>query len=152
MLEAHPYEEVAHEIIRLENQWSEVGSGLIGEFSEERTETEFLQSIKDKMHAPVIRFTQRKETKGIKKVAVCGGSGSFLLQEAMAQKADVFMSSDFKYHQFFESEGKIMIADIGHYEGEYFTIELLGDLLKEKFPTFAVDLTGIRTNPINYYC
>jgi len=83
-------------------------------------------------------------------VAVCGGSGSFLLPEAIRQGADVFVTADFKYHQFFDADGKILIADIGHFESEQFTIDLLAGILREKFTTFAVRLTGINTNPIHY--
>ena len=86
----------------------------------------------------------------IKKVALCGGSGSFLLKNALNVKADIFITSDFKYHQFFESESKILIADIGHYESEQYTIELISDFLMKKFTNFAIRLTTVNTNPINY--
>jgi len=149
--QAHPYEEVAYETFFIENDWQEVGSGIIGELSESLSVEEFLNRLKTDLQIPMIRYTKSASDQ-IKTVALCGGSGSFLLGAAMASGADVFLTSDFKYHQFFESEGKIMIADVGHYEGEYFTIELLGNLLTEKFRTFAVVFSGITTNPIKYYC
>ncbi|MBN4049624.1 Nif3-like dinuclear metal center hexameric protein, partial [Bacteroidales bacterium AH-315-N07] len=88
--------------------------------------------------------------KKIKKVAVCGGAGSFLLQDAIIQKADIFVTSDFKYHQFFDAEDKIIIADIGHYESEQYTKEIFYELLKKKFPKFAILKSEISTNPVNY--
>jgi putative NIF3 family GTP cyclohydrolase 1 type 2 len=98
----------------------------------------------------VIRHTRIKNTT-IKRVAVCGGSGSFLLDKAIASRADVLVTSDFKYHQFFDAEGKIIIADIGHYESEQFTIEIFAEILRQKFPTFTVRFTSVNTNPINYF-
>lgn len=151
MKAAHPYEEVAYDVVKLENKWQEAGSGLVGELKEPVSVNAFLELLKTNMQIPMIRYTESIH-KQIKTVALCGGSGSFLLGAALASGAEVFLSSDFKYHQFFESEKKIMIADVGHYEGEYFTIELLGKLLTENFPTFAVVFSGINTNPLKYYC
>ncbi len=125
------------------------GSGMIGELkSAEKTE-DFLFRIKSSFGAGSLRHTVVLKDK-VQKIALCGGSGSFLLKEAMKQGADVFISSDFKYHQFFDSENQIVIADIGHYEAEKFTKELIYDFLREKFPTFALRLSKINTNPINY--
>jgi putative NIF3 family GTP cyclohydrolase 1 type 2 len=98
----------------------------------------------------IIRHTAGAKL-AVKKIAWCGGSGSFLLEKAKAVKADVFITGDFKYHEFFDHENSLVIADIGHYESEQFTIDLLGHFLKEKFPKFAVHLTEINTNPVNYY-
>lgn len=151
MFASHPYEEVAYDLLRLENVSNEIGSGLIGELPEPESQLDFLNRVKAQMQVPMIRYVEGPKEK-VSQIALCGGSGSFLLADAIHQSADVFLSSDFKYHQFFESEGRIMIADIGHYEGEYFTIELLHDLLKENFPTFAVHFSEIRTNPLNYHC
>ena len=100
------------------------------------------------MKAEVVRYTSLE--KPVKKVAFCGGSGSFLLPDAMAQEADVFITGDFKYHQFFDAEDRIMVADIGHYESEQFTTELIADIIREKFPNFAVRFTSCNTNPIKY--
>lgn len=149
LIEAHPYEEVAYEFIALANNWQDVGAGIIGELPSEMDATEFLKSLKVKMKTDCIRHTNTLN-KTIKKIAICGGSGSFLLEDAKRAGADIFITGDFKYHQFFDADGSIIIADIGHYESEQYTIELLGDWLSEKFPTFALRLTEINTNPINY--
>ncbi len=146
---AHPYEEVAYEILQLENKNQLTGAGMIGELEESMPAEEFFKSLKTRMNTNCVRYTS-DHGKSIKKVAVCGGSGSFLIGNAIAAGADIFITGDFKYHQFFDAEGKIIIADIGHFESEQYTIELIGDWLREKFPTFAVHLTEINTNPINY--
>ena len=147
---AHPYEEVAYDIYMLENIWQEVGSGMVGELPEPISEENFLQQIKDNLQAKVVRHTPLLG-KAVKKVAVCGGSGSFLLPNAIAAEADIFITADFKYHQFFDAEGKIVIADIGHYESEQYTPELIQQLLSEKLPSFATLFSKINTNPINYF-
>jgi putative NIF3 family GTP cyclohydrolase 1 type 2 len=149
MCKAHPYEKVAYDIYQLENEYDEVGSGIIGELTEPTTEVEFLQKIKKTMMSGCVRHTKLLGT-SVKTVAVCGGSGSFLLNDAKKAGADVFVTADFKYHEFFDAEGKVVVADIGHYESEQFTIELIRDLILEKFPTFAVRLTGVNTNPVGY--
>lgn len=146
---SHPYEEVAYDIYTLSNEFQSVGSGMIGNLREPMPETDFLIQLKSAMHAGVIRHT-RLSGKKIQNVAICGGSGSFLLKEAIRSQADVFVTADFKYHQFFDSEGKIVIADIGHYESEQFTIELIKSLLLKKFSTFAVRITEVNTNPVQY--
>ncbi len=148
MKKSHPYEEVAYDIISLDNEHRQVGSGMIGELSAPARVKDFLQHIKSTFGG-VVRYTNAPKSE-IQRIAWCGGSGSFLLAEAKAQGADLFMSSDFKYHQFFEAENEILIADIGHYENEQFTIELIAEYLRKKFPTFAVLLTENSTNPINY--
>jgi dinuclear metal center YbgI/SA1388 family protein len=147
--EAHPYEEVAYEIISLVNNFQDTGAGMIGELAEEIDVQYFLKSLKTKMKTDCIRHT-KLSSQSIKKVALCGGAGSFLLEDAKRAGADIFITGDFKYHQFFDADGSLVIADIGHYESEQFTIELLGDWLSEKFPTFALRLTENNTNPINY--
>jgi dinuclear metal center YbgI/SA1388 family protein len=147
--EAHPYEEVAYEIISLVNNFQHTGAGMIGELPEEIDAQDFLKSLKTKMKTDCIRHTTPSK-QSIKKVALCGGAGSFLLEDAKRAGADIFITGDFKYHQFFDADGSLVIADIGHYESEQFTIELLGDWLSEKFPTFALRLTENNTNPINY--
>ncbi len=147
--ENHPYEAVAHEIVALENEHIDVGSGLIGELVDPIPEALFLSSLKEIMKTSCVRHT-RLLGRNVKKVALCGGSGSFLLETAIRAKADVFITGDFKYHQFFDADNQIVIADIGHYESEQFTINLFYDLLREKFGNFAVYLTKIDTNPINY--
>ncbi len=149
LLESHPYEEVAYDLYPLENTWDRVGLGMIGELEKEMEEYEFLNTVKTIFNASCVRYTSLRNNK-IKKVAVCGGSGSFLLKKAIASGADAFISSDFKYHQFFEAEEKTIIADIGHYESEQFTKELFYELLTKKFPKFALSLSEVNTNPINY--
>src|SRR6478736_3608600 len=144
----HPYEEVAYYLSSLENENQEVGAGMIGELEQEMEPIEFLRGLKKEMNTSCIRHTA--PGKNIKRVAVCGGAGSFLLPSAISQKADVFVSSDFKYHEFFDADRKIMIADIGHYESEQFTKELVIEVLKEKFTTFAIIFSKTATNPLSY--
>jgi dinuclear metal center YbgI/SA1388 family protein len=147
---AHPYEEVAYDLYTLTNQNPQVGSGMIGELELPEEEAAFLFHIKDKMKADVIRhtaFTGRQ----IKKVAVCGGAGGFLLKQAIAAGADIFITADYKYHEFFDAEGKIIIADIGHFESEQFTQQLLYEIIRKKFINFAVRLTEVNTNPVKYF-
>lgn len=146
---AHPYEEVAYDIVELSNKNNRVGAGMIGELDQEMDETAFLNHLKKVMKAEGIRYTALKGKK-VKKVAVCGGSGSFLLGNAKSAGADVFVTADFKYHQFFDAENQIVIADIGHYESEQYTMELFYEILSRKFTTFALHLSKINTNPINY--
>ncbi|CAN5616156.1 Nif3-like dinuclear metal center hexameric protein [soil metagenome] len=146
----HPYEEIAFDIYSLNNSHLQIGAGMIGELNEPISTPDFLNQLKIRMNAQGIRHTKAIQP-FIKKVAVCGGSGSFLLKNAIAAGADVFVTSDFKYHQFFDADDKILIADIGHFESEQFTIDLIGAYLREKFTKFAVHLTELNTNPINYY-
>jgi dinuclear metal center YbgI/SA1388 family protein len=145
----HPYEEPAFDIYVLENENPEVGSGMLGEFEKDLSEMDFLNLVKTRMKAACVRHT-RLSGKKIRKVALCGGSGSFLLHNAISAGADAFITADFKYHQFFDPDGKILLADIGHFESEQFTKELLFEVIREKFPTFAVHLSEIYTNPVNY--
>ncbi len=149
LLNAHPYEEVAYDIYSLDNQHQEVGAGMVGELAEEMDGIDFLKHLKEAMNLTVIRHTEILPKK-IKQVAVCGGSGSFLLKKAIKANADVFVTADFKYHEFFDAEDKLIIADIGHFESEQFTQELLLDIITEKFPNFAIRLTENNTNPIKY--
>ncbi|WP_462318334.1 Nif3-like dinuclear metal center hexameric protein [Marinilabilia sp.] len=148
--EAHPYEEVAYDLYPLNNQWDQVGFGAIGDLDHAIDEKDFFERIKEITGCGCIRHT-RLLKRPIKKVAVCGGSGSFLLKNAIAAGADLFVSSDFKYHQFQEADENIVIADIGHYESEQFTKEVFFELLTKKFPNFAVRLSNVSTNPIKYY-
>nr|WP_121269974.1 Nif3-like dinuclear metal center hexameric protein [Pedobacter schmidteae] len=150
LFEHHPYEEVAYDIYALENKLDNVGAGMIGWLEEGMEGTDFLKMLKNNMDATVIRHT-RLLPKKVRKIAVCGGSGSFLLNAAIAAGADVFVTADFKYHEFFDADEKIVIADIGHFESEQFTSDLLIDIIQEKFPNFAIRLTEHNTNPINYF-
>ena len=136
--------------IPIENKNLHVGSGMLGSLKEDMTEGDFLAYLKEKMELECIRHTAFTG-KMVNKVALCGGSGSFLLNHAIANKADVYISADFKYHEFFDAEGQIMIADIGHFESEKYTIDLLYEAINQKFSNFALFRTKINTNPINYY-
>jgi putative NIF3 family GTP cyclohydrolase 1 type 2 len=122
---------------------------MIGSLSEPMEEQDFIQYLKKNMKAACVRHSPSIGRK-IQRVALCGGSGSFLLHKAIAQNADAFVTGDFKYHQFFEADGRILIADIGHFESEQFTAELLHNKLRENFPNFALLISKVNTNPINY--
>jgi dinuclear metal center YbgI/SA1388 family protein len=150
LLNSHPYEEVAYDIYPLENEYDHVGAGMIGNLEQKMSEMQFLMYLKDILNVPCIRHSPLLGKK-VGRVAVCGGSGSFLLGDAIEQRADFFVSSDFKYHQFFDAEGRIVIADTGHFESEQFTCGLLADYLKKKFPTFAVLISETPVSPVNYF-
>ncbi|MCE2744179.1 MAG: Nif3-like dinuclear metal center hexameric protein [Fluviicola sp.] len=150
MKQAHPYEEVAYDIISLKNQNAFEGAGMVGELKEPMDEQAFLSKVKTNFKCEVIRHTKLMN-KPIKRVAFCGGSGSFLLNKAKRANADIFITGDYKYHDFFDAENELVIADIGHFESEQFTINLIADILKKKFHTFVVHLTEENTNPINYF-
>jgi dinuclear metal center YbgI/SA1388 family protein len=148
MQTSHPYEEVAYDIIALQNAHTQAGSGLIGELENEMTADIFLAYLKEKMDVSHIRYTET--SKNIKKVAVCGGAGSFLIKKAVQSGADAYVTSDVKYHEFFDALPNMLLADIGHYESEIFTKELIHEHILKFFPTFAVLLSNINTNPIKY--
>ena len=150
LIENHPYEEVAYEIITLDNANTYIGMGLIGELQNEVSEAKFLQELKQKMNAQMVRHSKLLQ-KPIKKVAVLGGSGAFAIGAAKASGADIYITADVKYHQFYEAESEMVIADIGHFETEQFTKNLLVDYLTKKIPNFAVRLSESITNPINYF-
>ena len=149
MLHAHPYEEVAYDIYPIENQFAGVGAGMTGELETPENPLDFLLRIKKVFDTACVRYTKLCKKK-ITKVALCGGSGSFLLQNAIAAGADVFITGDVKYHEFFEADNKIIIADVGHYESEQYTKELLMNIIKKNYSTFAVRFSEINTNPIGY--
>lgn len=150
MKAAHPYEVVAYEVYSILNENNYEGSGMIGMLEEPMKSVDFLAHLKTTFNCVVIRHTNLiSET--ISRVAFCGGAGSFLLKNAIAQQADIFITGDYKYHEFFDAESQIVIADIGHYESEQFTSNLLEGVLTKKFPKFAVHLTEVNTNPINYF-
>ena len=150
MVESHPYEEVAYDIYPLANKHNQAGAGIVGELVVPEMTTEFLKRLKRTFGAGCVRRTAITSKK-ISKVALCGGSGSFLIHKAIASGADIYISGDIKYHEFFDADGKIIIADIGHYESEQFTKELLMNLIKKNFSTFAVQISAVNTNPINYF-
>ncbi len=146
----HPYEEVAYDIFLLDNKYQDIGSGLTGELPEAITELEFMHQLKKAFGLTVIRHTPLKSNP-VKKIALCGGAGSFLIGAAIASGADFYITGDVKYHEFFDANGKVVIADIGHFESEQYTIDLLFDILREKFPNFTVLKTRVKTNPVNYF-
>jgi putative NIF3 family GTP cyclohydrolase 1 type 2 len=150
LFEHHPYEEVAYEVYTLDNANQLIGMGMIGKLKEPMEEHKFLDRIKDRMHVSCLRHTALRG-KMIQKIAVLGGSGAFAIGAAKAQGADLFLTSDIKYHQFFEAENAMVIADIGHYESEQYTKNLLVDYLTKKIPNFAIALSESITNPIKYY-
>jgi dinuclear metal center YbgI/SA1388 family protein len=150
MIAAHPYEEVAYDVISLTNTNQQIGSGVIGELPEAFDEKQFLTQLKKVFKVPVVRHTALLG-KPVKKVALCGGAGSFLISKALASAADAYITADMKYHEFFDANNQMVIADIGHYESEQFTINLLQEILEQKFPTFAVLKTEVKTNPVNYF-
>jgi dinuclear metal center YbgI/SA1388 family protein len=150
MKQNHPYEEVAHDIFNLQNSFQAVGSGVVGNLPKDMSEPEFLSFLANTFNVKLIKHTAFTG-KILKKVAVCGGAGSFLINTAKQSKADVYVTSDVKYHEFFDADNQLLLADIGHYESEQFTIGLLFEFLSNKFPNFAVLKTGLNSNPVQYF-
>lgn len=150
MRRGHIYEEIAYYLTPLANENQEIGSGVVGYLEEPMETDSFMVFLKEKMQVSVIRHTALVKSK-IQKIALCGGSGSFLLPQALAHKADIFITADFKYHEFFDADKRLIIADIGHFESEQFTKELLHELICKKFINFASYLAETKTNPIHYY-
>ncbi len=147
---AHPYEEVAYDVVLLTNKHQQIGSGLIGELPAAISEKDLLARIREVFGCPVVRHTALAG-RPVKKIALCGGAGNFLISKALAAGAEAYITADLKYHEFFDAEDKLLLLDIGHYESEQFTIDLLHGVLAEKFPTFAVLKTGVKTNPVHYF-
>ena len=137
------------EIQEMEGGSPEVGAGMVGELPEPMAETDFLSNLKTTMKTGCVRHT-RLMGRSVKTIAVCGGAGSFLLPHAIRQNADVFITADFKYHEFFDADGQLVIADIGHFESEQFTVEILHEIITGKFPTFALHFSKVTTNPVFY--
>lgn len=150
LFETHSYEEIAFEVTTLENTNQNIGMGMVAELKKPMTETEFLNYLKEKMDVSMIRHS-KLTNKTIKKVAVLGGSGSFAINAAKAAGADVFVTSDLKYHDFFQAENNILLADIGHYESEQYTKSGLVAILTKKIPNFAFILSNTNTNPVKYF-
>lgn len=149
MRTAHPYEEVAYDIYQLANQDPRIGAGLLGELPEPMAEGDFLRHLKNVLGQPNLRHSAALG-RPIKRVAVCGGSGTFLLGKALAAKADALVTADAKYHQFQEPDGRLLLVDAGHWHTEQFTMHAIRDRLVLEKPTFAVRLSGLNTNPIHY--
>jgi len=148
--QAHPYEEVAYYLTPVANANQGVGSGAVGDLSEPLNGSGWLSCLKEKMNLALIRHTPLRD-RVISRVAVCGGVGSFLLPDAVRAGADVFVTADYKYHEFFDADGRITICDIGHYESEVYTKDLIQQHLAKKFATFAVILSETNTNPVRYF-
>ncbi|WP_300485688.1 Nif3-like dinuclear metal center hexameric protein [Flavobacterium sp.] len=150
LFQNHVYEEVAYEIYALQNTHQNIGLGMTGELENPMDESEFLQLVKDKMQADGIRHSAFAGKK-IKKVAVLGGSGSFAIGNAISAQADAFITADLKYHQFYEAENKLLLADIGHFESERYTKNYIVDYLTKKIANFAIILSEENTNPVKYF-
>lgn len=148
LLKSHPYEEVAYDIYAMENSHLQVGSGLIGELDEEMSLTEFMTLTKDKFQLKALKYTALNRK--VRRIALCGGSGSFLRFDAAASGADVYISADFKYHEWFDAEGKLSYIDIGHYESEQFTKELIFNYLEKNALSLQSQISKVNTNPVNY--
>ncbi len=146
---AHPYEEVAYDIYPIENKNPKAGLGVIGILTEPINAEDFLHQIKKVFNCSIIKHSNINKPQ-VKKIALCGGSGSSLLRNAISQNADVFITADVKYHSFFETENNILLVDIGHYESELYAIDIFYELLTKNLPTFAIRKTSLNTNPINY--
>jgi dinuclear metal center YbgI/SA1388 family protein len=150
MIAVHPYEEVAYDVVELANTHQGIGSGLLGELPDLLEEKDLLALVKKEFGLTVIRHTPLLD-KPVRKVALCGGAGSFLVSRALAAGADFFITADMKYHEFFDANERMVIADIGHFESEQFTTDLLIKVLQEKFTTFAVLKSEVKTNPVRYF-
>lgn len=150
LLTTHPYEEVAYDLVILGNTHPQIGAGIVGQLSEALPANGFLDLLRQRFHTPLIRHTA-PGNRPIQKVALCGGAGSFLISNALRAGADAFVTADLKYHEFFDANDRLLLADIGHYESEQFTIDLLQEVLEQKFPNFAVLKTKVETNPVRYY-
>ena len=154
---AHPYEEVAYELIPLVNTNEHQGAGMVGELTRALSPGDFLALLKEKLGTPCIRHTapvsvrEGSSEKAIQKVAICGGAGSFLLSNAIRAGADAFVTGDFKYHEFFGADGRLLIADVGHWESEQYTTDLIITQLRQKLPNFAAHPAKSQTNPVHYY-
>ncbi|HNP53972.1 MAG TPA: Nif3-like dinuclear metal center hexameric protein [Ferruginibacter sp.] len=150
LLQAHPYEEVAYDCYPLSNEYKQTGSGLIGELPEPVSPQRLMNQVSRAFEQPFIRFAAGSGRE-IRKIALCGGAGSFLIGAARAAGADAFITADLKYHEFFDAENDLLLLDIGHFESEQFTIDLIIDFIREKFPNFAVRKSGEITNPVQYF-
>lgn len=149
LFEAHPYEEPAYDFYQLNNTWAQSGAGVIGELETNEDELDFLKRIKSIFEVGCIKHNSLSGRK-IKTVALCGGSGAFLLPNAIGNGADAFITGEIKYHDYFGHEQTILMAEIGHYESEQFTREIFYSLIRNLFPNFAIQFSKINTNPIKY--
>ncbi|HBI81630.1 MAG TPA: Nif3-like dinuclear metal center hexameric protein [Bacteroidales bacterium] len=149
MIDAHPYEEVAYDVFPLDLPYKKAGLGTVGDLPAPIEIMKFLSHVKHQLKTQFVRYTNPIK-QYVNRIAICGGTGISLLNDALAAKADVFITADVKYHQFFDAENLIVIADVGHFESEQFTVDIFYDLLSKKLPNFAILKSDVRTNPINY--
>lgn len=149
LLSVHPYEEPAFDFYPLANSWNETGSGIVGELPEEEDELVFLSRIKDLFNVGCIKYSELRG-KPVREVALCGGSGAFLINEAIAYGADVFITGEAKYNDFYDVENRILLAIIGHYESELHTKDIFYNLISKKIPTFALHFSNVNSNPVKY--
>lgn len=149
LLQVHPYEEPAFDLIAIENEWEQAGAGVVGELLCPMDEMDFLQRLKSVFKAGCVKYSSLTGKK-IRQVALCGGSGSFLIPKAVAMGVDAFVTGEIKYHEFFGNDDSILLAEIGHYESEQYTKDIFCEIITKKFPTFACYYTKVETNPINY--
>ena len=150
LFNSHPYEEVAYEVVTLNNNYEEIGLGMIGDLPQPMDGKDFLAYLKKQMNTATVRHTALLD-RPISRIAVLGGSGSFAIKNAKRQGADAYITADLKYHDFYQAENQLLLCDIGHYESEQYTKSLLIEYLREKFPNFAIILSDINTNPVNYF-
>lgn len=146
----HPYDEVAYDIIPLKNHHPKIGAGIIGKLPQEMPTEHFFELLKTQFNLSIIKHTKFLKST-VKSIAFCGGSGSFLIPDSISKKADVFITADVKYHDFMDAQDKIILADIGHFESEQHTIDIMIDVLIKKIPNFAILKTKINSNPVHYF-
>ncbi|MDH6308303.1 dinuclear metal center YbgI/SA1388 family protein [Dysgonomonas sp. PFB1-18] len=149
LISVHPYEEPAYDFYALTNVWEKAGSGVVGILPEEMEEEDFLYMLKDTFHLNVIQHSPLRG-KPVRDVAICSGSGAFLIPKAISYSADVFITGEAKYNDFYDVEDKLLLAAVGHYESEIFTKNIFFDIISKKYPTFAVYMSGFDVNPVNY--
>ena len=149
LLMAHPYEEPVFDLYPLQNDWKQAGAGVVGELERAETELDFLKRIKKTFEVGCLRHN-KLTGREVRKVALCGGAGAFLLSQAIHSGADVFITGEIKYHDYFGHEGNILMAEIGHYESEQYTKEIFYSIIRDLFPNFALQLSKVNTNPIKY--
>lgn len=146
---SHPYEEPAFDLIPLSNRWEQVGSGVVGALPEPVDEVSVLEKLKEIFKTGCVKHSPLHNRK-ISRIALCGGAGASLITKAVIAGADMFVTGEIRYHDYFEFESHILLAEIGHYESEQYTKEIFCEIIQKKFPTFAIHSTQVDTNPINY--
>ena len=149
MSDVHPYEEVAYDRVQLQQNKEDIGAGMVGTLPEPMAWQDFADLVKERLGCGAVKHTE-PVSENVQRIAVCGGSGAFLIEDAKRAKADVYVTSDIKYHEYFQADGQIQLLDVGHYESEWQTSGLISNKIKEKFPNFAVRLSQTRTNPISF--